>query len=111
MPKKQPFNITVPFNNKPDSGSQTFDSKTCKRSKFQIQTLFEISQRPDFESFYVCVDHKDNESLVSENYSCHFWAHFILKNNHHVMLDISRNSFVEIYRQSYELPYVHISLE
>lgn len=111
MSKKQPFNITVSFGKQPNSGSQTFNSKTCKRSLFQIQTLFEISQRPDFESFVVCVDHKDHCEIVSENYSCHFWVHFFLANNRQVMLDISRNSFVEIYRQADEIPYVHIPLQ
>lgn len=107
MSKKQAFNITVPFNNHPDTESQTFNSKTCKRSLFQIQTLFEISQRPDFDYFIVCQDHRDHCEIVSENYSCHFWVHFYLKDRP-VMLDISRNSFVEIFRQPGEPPYVHI---
>jgi hypothetical protein len=106
MRKNQQFTVTVPFNNTPNSPSQTFNSNTCKRSQFQVQTLLEISQHPQF-AFFVTQAMRNNQAIiVAPNYSCHFEVHFFLTSGESHMLTINRESFTEIYATPGK-PYIH----
>jgi hypothetical protein len=106
MRKNQQFAITVPFNNTVNAQSQTFNSANCKRSKFQVQTLLEISQHPHF-AFFVTQAMRNNQAIiVAPNYSCHFEVHFFLTSGKSHMLRIDRESFTEIYATSGN-PYIH----
>ena len=63
--------ITIPLCSASTSMTQVFDTNTCLRTNFQINTLKEISERPEFMQF-VTMEHNGIQIIVAPEFKCKF---------------------------------------
>lgn len=61
--------ISVPFCFLPNSNAQEFDLETSFRSRFQIQQIKEVSERPDF-AYFVCMLHENSSWIMYDREEC-----------------------------------------
>lgn len=68
--------ISVPLCYLPNSRAQVFDMATCKRSLTQVQTLKDVSQRPDF-AYFICTMHNGQDFIAHPDYSSTFYCTWV----------------------------------
>lgn len=80
----------------PNSIVQNIDMKDCKRSEFQIKTLYDISQRDDF-AYFVTMQDVGRTVIVAPEFTCAFHVMWYDKAGNYHSAKIGRRKILEDY--------------